>query len=159
MMKKLSFISVIFLITSVFIYGQDGKLDPTFGINGITTTEIGSGSEYYNDANSIAIQKNDKIVVAGFAFNGSHTDFAVARFEKNGILDTDFGQNGIVYTKYVSTSNEEGRSVAIQPDGKIVVGGYTNYGNSNHNFALIRYNTNASKFIAPKPEAITILQW
>lgn len=66
---------------------------------------------------------NGKIVVAGRSSN-INVDFALARFNPNGTLDTGFGGNGggkLTFDFFGSTDIAE--SVAVQPDGKIVLGG------------------------------------
>ena len=59
-----------------------------------------------------------------------------------GSLDLTFGGTGY-FTTAISAYNNGGRSVAIQPDGKIVAAGYANNG-SNDDFAVVRYNTNGT---------------
>ena len=118
-------------------YNSDGSLDNTFGSNGIVVTQIGSS---YNYAYSLAIQSDGKIVVAGDSYNGINYDFAVVRYNSDGSLDNTFGSNGIVTTEF--GSDDSGNSVAIQPDGKIVVAGFSHQGNDD--FAVARYNIDGS---------------
>jgi len=104
-------------------YNSNGTLDNTFGAGGIDTTTIGG---YDDEGQAVAIQPADgKIVVAGFAdVNNTAYNFAVVRYNTNGSLDTTSnGGNGKVTTPVDSTSS--GEAVAIQPDGKIVVAGYS----------------------------------
>jgi len=59
-------------------YNSDGTLDNPFGISGKVTTAIGSSGDY---GNSVALQADGKIVVAGSSYNsGSDADFAVVRY-------------------------------------------------------------------------------
>ncbi|MFN9880044.1 MAG: calcium-binding protein, partial [Planctomycetota bacterium] len=69
-------------------------------------------------------------------------DFALVRYNANGSLDTSFGTGGKVTTP-VGTSWDEGRSVTVQPDGKIVVAGLARIG-STDDFALVRFNADGS---------------
>lgn len=72
-------------------YNLDGSLDPTFGTAGIVTTDI-NGS--VNFANAVAVQADDKIVVAGHAnvdLNADTSDVSLVRYNPNGMLDTTFG--------------------------------------------------------------------
>lgn len=122
-------------------YNTDGTLDNTFGTGGIVTTDFGSSNEY---GYSVAIQADNKIVLAGFIYNGSDPDFALARYNNDGTLDNTFNSIGKVTTDLGGTK-DYGYSVAIQTDGKIVVAGYNNNGNVlNNDFALARYNTNGT---------------
>lgn len=88
------------------------------------------------NCNAVAIQVDGKIVVAGHirdTFNNS--DFAVVRYNIDGSLDTSFG-GGKVFTP-IGTGDDKASAVAIQPDGKILVAGF-----SGSDFALVRYNSN-----------------
>ena len=58
-------------------YNADGSLDTTFNGTGTVTTAIGSGSDI---GQSVAVQSDGKIVVAGYSHNGSNYDFALARY-------------------------------------------------------------------------------
>ena len=98
-------------------YNTDGSLDATFGGVGKLTTDLG-GSDY---GYSVAIQSDGKIVVAG----QSNNDFAVARYNTDGSLDTTFGDDG---TKTIDLGGTEaGGYLAIQSDGKMVVAGTVDY--------------------------------
>ncbi len=120
-------------------YNSDGTLDDTFGTNGIVTTQFGTEGDWVY---SVAIQSDGKIVAAGESYNGSNSDFALARYNPNGVLDFTFGISGKLITQ-IGTEDEWVNSLAVQDDGKIVASGYYNNG-SNSDFALIRYNQNGS---------------
>ncbi len=108
----------------------NGDLDPGFGSAGAVFTPVGSGTSY---AHATALQRDGRIVVAGYGIAGSSSSFAVARYLPNGQLDTSFAGSGTLATALDSDS-AAGLALAIQPDGKIIVGGY-----SGDNFALVRY--------------------
>ena len=119
-------------------YNPDGTLDSTFSSNGKTLISFGQG--FSNDtANSILIQPDGKIVVAGKTLNGvsGNEDIAIARLNTDGSLDNTFSGDGILTSDF--NGNDYANSVAIQADGKIIVGGSVN-----SNFAVIRYNTDGS---------------
>ena len=121
-------------------YNPDGTLDASFGSNGTVTTAIGSGYAYGFAA---AVQAADgKIVVAGTGSGGTNYDMAVARYNPDGTLDASFGSNGTVTTA-IGASNDQGQAMALQPDGKIVVAGYSFIGTS-EDFAVVRYNPDGS---------------
>jgi uncharacterized delta-60 repeat protein len=127
-------------------YNTNGSLDAGFGIGGIVTTPIGSGS--VNDqADALGIQSDGKIVVTGYSYNGTKYNFALVRYNTNGSLDAGFGIGGIVTTSIGSGSiiDDKAHALVIQSDGKIVVAG-SSYDNtsSKYNFALVRYNTDGS---------------
>jgi uncharacterized delta-60 repeat protein/RHS repeat-associated protein len=110
-------------------FGGDGKETTSFG-----GTDVGA---------SMLIQPDGKIVVVGYKLSGGSYDFAVARYNSDGTLDTGFDSDGKLTTN-LGGSSDTGRDVALQSDGKIIVGGSTNASSSNNNFALVRYNTNGS---------------
>src|SRR5262245_57269991 len=113
---------------------------PTFTVGfGTVVTGIGSGEDA---ATSMAIQADGKIVVAGYSYNGINTDFALARYNANGSLDTTFSGDGKLTTS-ISSGNDGIASVALQADGRIVVAGYS-YNGANNDFALARYNADGS---------------
>jgi uncharacterized delta-60 repeat protein len=118
-------------------YLNNGILDNTFGSNGVARLSIGVGGA---EANAIAIQDDGKIVVAGSAYNGVNSDFAVARFTTNGAPDTSFDTDGKVMTT-IGSKDELASAVKIQADGKIVVAGSSVIG-TGVDIALVRYLTN-----------------
>ena len=121
-------------------YNTDGSLDTTFNnTTGKVTTPIGADND---EAYAVAIQPDGKIVAAGYSDNGSNLEFALARYNTNGNLDTTFNTTGKVTTT-IGTDDNVADAVAIQPDGKIVAAGWSDNG-SNAHFTLVRYDTNGS---------------
>jgi len=74
-------------------YDKDGALDNTFGSNGIVTMDLGMG---YESINSVALQADGKIMLAGYAGIYPNYDFLLVRLNPDGTPDNSFGQNGIV---------------------------------------------------------------
>jgi uncharacterized delta-60 repeat protein len=123
-------------------YNADGTLDPGFGTGGTVTTDFALNS----DAGSgVTVQPDGKIVVVGVASVGGTADFALARYNPDGTLDTGFGTVGKVTTDFTS-STDAGLGVAVQPDGKIVVAGSTFPSPTGglSDFALIRYEADGT---------------
>jgi uncharacterized delta-60 repeat protein len=122
-------------------YNTDGSLDTGFDGDGKVTTDF-AGS--VNDqAFAVAIQGDGKIVAAGRADVSGTFDFALARYNADGSLDTGFDGDGKVTTDFVSGSSDQAFAVAIQGDGKIVAAGVADV-SGNNDFALARYNTDGS---------------
>jgi uncharacterized delta-60 repeat protein len=116
---------------AVVRYTITGTLDTSFGTGGVAMTSIGSSNDW---AWSVAVQEDDKLVVAG----ASDSAFAVVRYTVTGTLDTAFGTGGVVTTS-IGPDYAVARSVAIQQDdGKIVAAGNV-YSDDTENFALVRY--------------------
>lgn len=117
-------------------YNEDGTLDNSFGTNGIVTTPIGSS---YSIGNSVAIQSDGKIVVAGQTEISTYVqEMIVLRYYTDGTLDPAFNAGGTYITEF-GVMGSRASSVAIQINGKIVVGGNSYY-NRSYDFALARYN-------------------
>ena len=109
-----------------------GVLDPDFGGDGRVTLPGGGG------VNAVLVQPDRNIVVAGNA-SGSAT-MTVTRLKPDGSLDTGFGSGGTTTVAFGSLANPLG-GAARQPDGKIVIAGYTQDG---EDVAVARLNANGS---------------
>ncbi len=110
--------------------------DPTFDADGKWTFDFSGGIDV---ARAVAVQPDGKIVVAG---NGNpNNDFAMSRLSSNGTPDPSFDGDGHIGIDFggVDVAND----VALQPDGKIVVVGYTP-GPGGQDFAAMRLNPNGS---------------
>ena len=124
-------------------YTATGSLDTTFGGTGIVTTIVGPN---FDVARAVALQPDGKVVVAGESFRGQTTsyDFAVLRYNPDGMLDTSFSGDGIAITA-VGQFNDQAYAVVIQPDGKIVLGGHTDsWLGYTKSFGIVRYLPNGS---------------
>ncbi len=119
------------------VTGPSGTLDTSFDLDGKMNTAPFGGTD-----SKMVMQPDGKFVIVG----GTFTDFIAARFNNDGSPDTSFGNLGRV-TLDISGGvfQERARSVAIQPDGKIVIAGEgTNGSTNNFALALIRLNADGS---------------
>ncbi len=109
---------------AVIRLNTDGSPDQAFGSNGIVLTPIySSGSAA---ARAVLIEPNGKIAVAGSAVKGGiEEDFVLARYNSDGTPETSLGVFGYVVTNPFNQTDQssDGRSIAVQTDQKIVVGG------------------------------------
>lgn len=126
-------------VFAVARYNSNGTLDTNFGSGGKVTTAIGSIDDR---AFAVATQADGKIVAVGFTNTSTTKVFALARYNTDGTLDTNFGTGGKVTTA-VGAVDDRASAVAIQTDGKIVTAGYSNTGTADI-FALARYNTDGT---------------
>jgi uncharacterized delta-60 repeat protein len=128
------------LLGTSLLHAAPGDLDLSFGGGtGKVTTDVGGSGDY---GQSMIQQADGKLVVAGYSSNGSNDDFALARYNANGSLDTGFDGDGKVTTA-IGTSYDRGFSVIQQVDGKLVVAG-SSWNGSNYDVALVRYNADGS---------------
>jgi len=117
-------------------YAADGRLDETFGDHGLVNTDIAGGVDA---AFGGALLADGRIMVVGSARVGSGEDFAIARYLRNGAVDTSFGTQGRTTTDF-SSPRDRAFAIAIQPDGRIVVAGDTLIAFGNSDFAVARYD-------------------
>jgi uncharacterized delta-60 repeat protein len=128
-------------------FNADGSLDQAFGTNGSVETTFGDQTAA---GSAIVVQADGKIIVAGVSGAGPYSelnDFALARYNSDGSLDQRFGSSGKVKTHFpgVDNTGSSATSVALQTDGKVVVGGYYKKNDRTpHQFALARYNSNGT---------------
>jgi uncharacterized delta-60 repeat protein len=136
-------------------FNADGSIDPTFGNAGTVPIDF-EGTLLGDEANALAIQADDRIVVAGFTrFSATDQRMAVARFNADGSVDAGFGNSGRTsFDPYRDVLDKNaGRSSAekllIQPDGKIVAVGSASFVGADGvprgiNFAALRLNADGT---------------
>ncbi len=90
---------------AVVRYEPNGGLDTTFDEDGMLTTDFGSPVGFQEAVRDVAVQADGKIVVAGNARSSDSGDFAIARYNVNGTLDSDFGTGGRVVTTLATTTS------------------------------------------------------
>jgi uncharacterized delta-60 repeat protein len=121
-------------------YNSDGSLDTSFGEGGgvITAVDAQTGAGRNDIARAVALDRNGRIVVVGET-GGAFKDIAVVRYNPDGTLDTSFGDGGGVVTDL--GGNDGANAVAVQLDGRIVVGGSGwRQGSGAEDFVVVRYN-------------------
>jgi uncharacterized delta-60 repeat protein len=118
-------------------YQANGALDSSWGGDG-SVVIAGAASV----AASVAIRADGKIVAAGYSENGSDYDFALLCYEPSGAPDTSFGGPGTVETE-IGAGLDHATSLALQPDGKIVVAG-SGSNATGSDFAMVRYHADGA---------------
>lgn len=129
---------VLFAPCQLHVHAVAGDLDASFGSGGRVTTDLGGFDIVY----AMTIQNDGKIITAGTA----GLQFALARYNADGSLDTEFGEAGKVKTDFypLGAQFEVAYAVALQPDGKIVAAGYGGDSSRGLDFALARYNSDGT---------------
>jgi len=124
-------------------YLPDGSLDTGFG-NGGTVSWDFSGIHVIDQINAVSTDGSGKILVAGYvttARGATQHDFALARLNPDGSLDTSFGMQGMVRTDLAGGSDDLSQDMAILSDGNILLAGTTTGTtlDASDDFALVRY--------------------
>jgi uncharacterized delta-60 repeat protein len=119
---------------------SDGSLDSTFSGDGRVTTDLG----VYDKLMAAAIQSDGKIVAVGrTGLTFGFSEIAVVRYNADGTLDSTFSGDGI--QKAIVETSAVPTAVAIQPSGKIVVGGTSYDGIEDTSGFVIRFNADGTR--------------
>jgi uncharacterized delta-60 repeat protein len=136
-----------------------GAYDSTFANNGLAVRGVGMADG--GTCTSIAIQPGtfaisspDKIVVAGYAYDGTREVFALMRFNLDGNLDTSFDGDGVLTTDVFGIAGASARAQDVKVEAgsqlgirKIIVTGtlfHSSGGTSVSESVVVRYNSNGS---------------
>lgn len=127
-------------------FTPNGTPDSTFGVNGITVIPDYNDYSRYNN---IRLEGDGSIIIAGSGTNNAyHADddfYMLSHISASGIFDTAFGKDGRVRQRFPDYNGVRERSLAIQKDGKILVGGYAIYlGIEDQKLVVSRYRTNGT---------------
>jgi uncharacterized delta-60 repeat protein len=125
-------------------FNANGTLDNTFGTGGEVTTAMGGIPV------GIVLQSDGKIIVGGTCYVAfgmlSPNGFGMVRYNRDGSLDTSFGNGGKVTVELATKSRIEASGILLQPDGKIVmVGGTFSPYSQSYVTELLRFNTDGSE--------------
>lgn len=122
-------------------YDRDGSLDAGFATGGTVITDLGGEGALLR---AVSVDRVGRIVAVGVvSTSDTRQDFAVVRYTRAGKLDTSFGSDGIVTTRFDGWDSEA-RDVAVDPRGGIVVAGVARRGARSADFALARYRSDGS---------------
>jgi uncharacterized delta-60 repeat protein len=121
-------------------FDGNGLLDPSFGAGGKVRTPFEAGQA---SAAGLAVMADGRFVVAGdIDISGSQGELvAVARYRPDGTLDPTFSGDGKVNAKFPGAEHYTVSAVALQSDGRIVVGGTVVKANGDSAFGLMRFTT------------------
>lgn len=139
-------------------YTSNGSLDATFGNGGEVVTNVPKDPF---QPERMALQADGKILVATMTFapRTSAIEFVLARYNGDGGIDASFGVGGQIVTIFDQYSFFQ-TDMALQPDGKIVVAGYSlsgpvtdpgNPGKIEPRLTLARFQNDSLPLVLPKP--------
>lgn len=118
-------------------FDRDGNVDASFGVNGLVITDF----SVVDSLGDVALTPNGDIIAVGTVQpSPGKLSFGVARYDRHGSLDPSFGTGGRVITDFWM-KDDFAFSVAVRPNGKIVVAGRSGLviGSSQNDFAIARY--------------------
>lgn len=101
----------------VFRFFANGEIDGAFGIDGKVIKKLTRGIDV---PRAVQVDDDGKVVVGGF--NGNNK-FVVLRFKDDGMIDESFGNLGVATIEFNSGGIDTLHALALQRDGKIVLGG------------------------------------
>ena len=122
-------------------FDRDGTLDTTFDFDGRLTIDFDGGADA---CHALAVQADGKIVAIGWTHGqsaGASDDFAVARVNADGSLDTTFGAGtgkATIAFDLGGDNTDQANAIALQPDGKMVIAGEALVGGLDYDFAVVR---------------------
>lgn len=120
-------------------YTSSGAIDNLFGTNGILLTDFNGSSA---SLSSLTLQPNGRIIASGVCFASGNADIALSRFNADGSPDLTFNTTGKATSDF--SIEDWGRSVALNNDGKIYVGGQSADASGYSRFTVSRYNADGS---------------
>ncbi len=130
----------------------DGTLDTGFGDNGQV---LGGFENIRCDPGILALQADGKILLGLDVGVGSGDDFGLVRLLPNGTPDPTFGDGGKVRTTVTADSYDYAYTIAVQPDHKILLAGYSSIG-SIYSLAMARYLSNYDPQVDPNAPELPV---
>ncbi len=123
-------------------FNPDGSKDVSFGENGTAIFIFGNGQtgNWNTRMEKIALQYDDKIVCTGESGKDKNIYMALCRFNEDGSMDNEFGENGGIVVPYKENVDVFSLDIDFQPDGKILTAGGS--GAPFKSLVLVRYNSN-----------------
>lgn len=133
---KTPFLFLCGLAMSASLSAQTIVPDRSFSSDGKLIQSISTG---FDAATSVVLQPDGKIIAAIELYDDGN--IGLMRLNRDGSPDASFGISGIVMTDMGIT--EQATAIALQPDGKIVVGGVSS-DSKNPDMLILRYHNDGS---------------
>jgi uncharacterized delta-60 repeat protein len=117
---------------AVVRYNSDGSIDPTFGVSGIVTTDLGGAG---SAAHAMIVLPDGRITLAGLNAPSGTGVFAAARYQASGALDPTFADAGVLVTGQPTSAN----GLILNPGGNATLAGH-----NGADFVLVQITPNGS---------------
>lgn len=122
---------------------RDGSFDESFGDEGLVVTAL--SKDNWDRAHGLAIEESGKLLAGGWVYEGAGTagNFALVRYDEGGVLDPEFGDDGVVITEVAGPmKRDEATALVLQrdervPTVRVLLGGWANVSDSD--FAVTRF--------------------
>jgi uncharacterized delta-60 repeat protein len=149
-------------------FSAKGSFDSSFGVNGVVLLDFdpgGGGGAGYQNATSVAVQSDGKIIVAGHDYINviRHVDFVVTRLNADGTTDSSFGTNGSTITPVQLDDYAYNMTLTAN---KIYMAGFSSPDFYSRSFTIVSYNNDPAllplqltSFTAQQQEKHVSLQW
>ncbi|MDW3651031.1 MAG: T9SS type A sorting domain-containing protein [Bacteroidia bacterium] len=126
------------LFFSDILFGQEVRLDSTFGTGGKVSYDFGNA---YSNARDVLIQHEGKIVVGGYTLTANNSDFSILRLLTNGQIDSSFATNGYRLSNSQFDGNDYGFSFTQLSDSSFILTGASQTTPSRPSSGVVRYDT------------------
>jgi uncharacterized delta-60 repeat protein len=124
--------------TNILPSASIGKLDPTFGVGGVASHDVG----FTSTAGELVLT-NGQTVIAGIIGSPGSEEFGLTRYNADGSLDTSFGTAGVASVSFQGT-NDTPSSVALLSSGQILVAGSSTVAGGGSEFAIALFDANGA---------------
>ena len=134
-------------------FNTNGSYDTSYDSDGIRLVEVSDGNSF-DDGDAMLLDGSGRAVGVGLrTLQNGNSYIGAARLTTSGANDTTFGPDGpdagttpdgYFVTQLIGGSRDEAGAVAVQPDGKTVVVGWTDAGSNNFDFGVARFNVDGT---------------
>lgn len=127
--------------TNIFMVARfmpDGRLDSSFGGDGIVTPDVAPGEEH---SVALVVQDNGRIIIAGnvgASFPSFQSYGGLLRLMPDGTVDSSFGINGFILQDMSGTEAQTVSDLVLTPDNGILLCGHAYEENWNGYFNLVQ---------------------
>lgn len=122
-------------------FRPNGTLDGSFGSGGVVVTDFQANHDF--PGNDMVILATGQIIVPGQVVRHGETDASITQYREDGSLDTSFSDNGMAILDL--GGSEDGFTLAVQQDGKLLLGGHSIDTSGIWHFFITRFNSDGRR--------------